>query len=289
MTQKRLNTVFVYALIVLVTFVVAQPFLWVVSLAFKSPAEAFGYPPRLIPEAPTWENFRVVLFETPIILRSFWNSTVITVITTLTNIVFAVMAGYAFAKLKFPGREPLFYLLISTMMVPAAVTLIPLFLMVRQFPLAGGNDLLGQGGSGLLNTLVGAMIPNFVGALNIFLARQYFRQLPDELAEAARIDGATEAGILWWVYFPIALPMVATIGILSFVGIWEDYLWPLVVLTSTENFTIQLVLSSFIVGGNIQWGLLMAATILASLPVILMFIFFQRYFIQGLSAGAVKG
>lgn len=289
MTRKHLTTIFVFALIALVTFVVAQPFLWVVSLAFKSPAEGFGYPPRLIPETPTWENFRVALFETPIILRSFWNSTVITTVTTLTNIVFAVMAGYAFAKLKFPGREPLFYLLISTMMVPAAVTLIPLFLMVRQFPLAGGNDLLGQGGSGLLNTLVGAMIPNFVGALNIFLARQYFRQLPDELAEAARIDGATEAGILWWVYFPIALPMVATIGILSFVGIWEDYLWPLVVLTSTENFTIQLVLSSFILGGNIQWGQLMAATILASLPVILMFIFFQRYFIQGLSAGAVKG
>jgi multiple sugar transport system permease protein len=220
------------------------------------------------------------------------NSIVVAGTATLTNIFFATMAGYAFARLQFPGRDSVFFLLIATTMVPTAVTLIPLFLLVKGFPLSGGNDLFGQGGSGLLNTLPGLMIPHIVQALNIFLARQFFMGQPEELAEAARVDGASEFRTFFRIYLPISQPMIATIAIIAFTGAWEDFLWPLVISTSPTNYTIQVALSSLAGiggGGTVDWGPLMAATAIATLPLLAAFLFFQRYFIAGLTTGSVKG
>jgi multiple sugar transport system permease protein len=212
-------------------------------------------------------------------------------VSVLTNITLATLAGYAFARLRFPGSEPVFFLLLTSTMVPGAVTLVPLFLMAKGFPLMGGNDLFGQGGVGLLNSAPGLLLPHIVQALNIFLARQFFLDQPDELAEAARIDGASEFTIFWRIYLPISLPMMATIAIFAFTGSWEDFLWPLVITSSPENYTIQLALSAFAgIGGSgiIDWGPLMAVTALATLPLLLAFLFFQRYFVAGLASGSVK-
>jgi ABC-type glycerol-3-phosphate transport system permease component len=203
--QRRSTVFFRYCVLVVVALLILIPFIWVVSLAFSNPAEAFAYPPHLIPQHPTLDNF-VGLLTGNMVPVALVNSIIVAGTATLTNIFFATMAGYAFARLQFPGRDSVFFLLIATTMVPTAVTLIPLFLLVKGFPLSGGNDLFGQGGSGLLNTLPGLMIPHIVQALNIFLARQFFMGQPEELAEAARVDGAFR----WCLRVSYILPHLST-------------------------------------------------------------------------------
>jgi multiple sugar transport system permease protein len=200
-----------------------------------------------------------------------------------------VLAGYAFALLPFRGSLALFIVLISTTAIPVSVTLIPLFLMTRGIPLAGGNDIFGHGGSGLIDTLAGVMLPYLVLPMNIFLARQYFSSASVELAEAARIDGAGEWQIFRRIYLPLARPLVAVVAIFSFVGAWDDFLWPLVVTNSAESQTVQLALARFLASGNVQYGPLMAGAVLATIPVVILFLFNQRAFVAGLADGSVKG
>jgi multiple sugar transport system permease protein len=286
-----MRTLLLYGVLILVAILIIGPFIWVISLSFKGTNEAFAYPPTLLPQVPTLKNFAEVL-SSDVLPGAFLNSVVVAMTSVITNVVIATLAGYAFARLRFPGSEAVFLTLIASTMVPGAVTLVPLFLMAKNFPLMGGNDLLGHGGTGLLDTIPGVLLPHVIQALNIFLARQFFLEQPEELAEAARIDGATEFGILARVYLPLSLPMIATIAIFAFTGAWEDFLWPLVVTSSPENYTIQVALSAFAGiggGGIIDWGPLMAATVLATLPLLLAFIFFQRYFVAGLASGSVKG
>lgn len=271
-----------------VTFVVALPFVWMLSLAFKPPEEVFAYPPELLPRNPTLENFRHVLGSTNL-PTAFVNSVVVSGVTTLTSIAGATIAGYAFARLEFPGRDLLFYGLISAAMVPVVVQVIPLFLIAQSVPLAGGNDLLGQGGTGLLDTRVGVMLPHIVHPLMVFLARQYFLDMPGDLAESARVDGASEFRIFFSVYLPLARPIVATIAVLAFVGAWEDFLWPLVIVSSPGVETLPLLLDRFVGSGIVQYGPLMAATVLAILPVLVFFALNQRHFMSGLTSGSVKG
>jgi len=271
----------------IVTVLVLLPFLWMISLAFTPERDAFRSA-ALIPAHPTLDNF-VTAFVGADLGRAMLNSFAVAGVTVLSNGVFAVLAGYAFAMFRFPGSRVLLYLLISTSAIPSAVTLIPLFLMTRQFPLVGGNDLFGHGGSGLLNTLPGLMLPYLVMPLNIFLARQFFLSAPTELAEAARIDGAGEIRIFSRVYLPLARPLLAVVAITTFTGVWDDFLWPLVTTTSTQMQTAQLALTRFLANGNIQYGALMAGTVIVSLPVIVVFLLNQRSFISGLADGSIKG
>jgi ABC-type sugar transport system, permease component len=289
--RRRRRMLLMYGALILVAVLVMLPFIWVISLALKGSNEAFAYPPNIIPQAPTLQNFVTVL-SNEILPGAFLNSAVVSATSVITNVTIATLAGYAFARLRFPGSEAAFLVLIASTMVPGAVTLVPLFLMTKGFPLLGGNDLVGQGGTGLLDTVPGLLLPHIVGALNIFLARQFFLDQPEELAEAARIDGASEFMIFARVYLPLSLPMIATISIFAFTGTWEDFLWPLVITASPENYTIQVALSAFAGiggGGIIDWGPLMAATVLATLPLLLVFLAFQRYFVAGLASGSVKG
>lgn len=286
--RKVRQAAFRYSILIVIGLVVSMPFLWMLSLAFKGPTEAFAWPPNFWPQNPTLNNFSYVLTQT-ILPNAFLNSAIVGLVSVVTNLGLASLAGYAFARLRFPGRDVLFFVLIATTMIPAAVALIPLFLMTKGFPLMGGNDLFGHGGIGLLDSLPGLILPHVVGALNIFLSRQFFLELPDELAEAARIDGAREFTIFWRVYLPLAQPLIATIAIFSFTGAWEDFLWPLVITSSTDKYTVQIALNSFLSGGNIQWGYLMASAVLATLPLFLVFLFFQKYFVEGLASGSVKG
>jgi multiple sugar transport system permease protein len=274
-------------ILVLVTIAVLTPFAWVVSLSFTPQTDAFGSV-SLIPANPTLENYSTAFIDADLD-RSLLNSAVVGLVTVATNCIFAVLAGYAFAMLPFPGNRALFYTLISTAAIPISVTLIPLFLMARGIPLVGGNDILGQGGSGLLDTLAGVILPYIVMPMNIFLARQFFSSAPLELGEAARMDGASELRIFAGVYLPLAKPLVAVVAIFSFTGVWDDFLWPLVVTSSQEVQTVQLALARFLGSGNVQYGPLMAGTVIATIPVLIVFLLNQRSFISGLSDGGVKG
>lgn len=270
-----------------VAALVLMPFIWMISLAFTPEGQTVAGA-NLIPENPTLENFSVA-FQAANLGRAFLNSTFVTVITVATNCIVPVIAGYAFAHLPFRGSKVLFYVLISTAAIPVSVTLVPLFLMAKNFPLAGGNDILGNGGSGLLDTVGGLLLPYLVGTLNIFLSRQYFSGMNRDFAEAARIDGASELRIFARVYLPMARPLIALVAVFSFTGAWDDFLWPLVVSTSENSTTVQLAITTFASTGNVKYGALMAATIIVSLPVLLVFLFNQRSFISGLSDGGVKG
>lgn len=272
----------------LITAVLMVPFLWMVSISFKGPTETYSYPPTLIPANPTLENYFQVWTASNLAVGMV-NSLVVAVLAVVGNAIGAVAAGYAFAKVDFRGSKTLFFVVLATAMVPAVVQLIPLFLLMQDVPFAGGNNALGEGGTGLLNTHLGLALPLLVQPLNIFLARQYFLDLPDEIADAGRIDGATEFRIFWNLYLPMARPIVATIAILSFTGSWEDFLWPLVSTSTSAMQTLPLVLSTFASSGAVQYGPMMASAVVASLPVVVLFLVSQRHFVSGLSAGGVKG
>ncbi|MDQ1658276.1 MAG: multiple sugar transport system permease protein [Cryptosporangiaceae bacterium] len=269
------------------TVLVVSPFLWMISLAFTPERDAFGSV-GLLPAHPTTANFGTAFADADL-GRALLNSGIVTLIAVLANCGAAVAAGYAFALLPFPGSRALFYLLISTAAVPVSVTLIPLFLMAKSFPLVGGNDLFGIGGSGLLDSLGGIVLPYLVLPMNVFLGRQFFSGSDPTLAEAARIDGAGEWTIFRRVYLPLARPLVAVTAIFSFTAVWDDFLWPLVVTSSPEVQTVQLAIARFLASGNVQDGPLMASAVLATLPVLAVFIVSQRSFISGLTDGSVTG
>ncbi|MGP4050278.1 carbohydrate ABC transporter permease [Streptomyces sp. 2A115] len=281
---RRSGSVVALALAALLVLI---PFLWMISIAFTPEKDAFGSI-RLIPENPTTGNFTTAVADADL-GRALVNSALVTIVAVVTNCLAAVAAGYAFAMLPFRGSQPLFYVLISTTAIPVSVTLIPLFLMAKSMPLAGGNNLLGEGGTGLLDSLGGVALPYLVLPMNIFLARQYFSTADPHLAEAARVDGAGEWRIFWRIYFPLGRPLVAVIAIFSFTAVWDDFLWPLVVTTSQDTQTVQLALARFLAGGNVQYGPLMAGAVLVTLPVIAVFLFNQRSFVAGLTDGSVKG
>ncbi|WP_344775943.1 carbohydrate ABC transporter permease [Gryllotalpicola kribbensis] len=277
----RVVVAFAAAILVLV------PFLWMLSISFTPEDKAFGSI-SLIPADPTFANFIDVMTETNM-LRALLNSAIVAIVVVLANVILATLGGYAFARLPFPGSTAVFYILLSTTAIPVSVTLIPLFLMTRGIPLAGGNDLLGHGGNGLLNSVAGLTIPYLVGAMNVFLARQYFISASPELAEAARVDGAGEWRIFSRIYLPLARPMLAVIAIFAFTGVWDDFLWPLVITTTPENQTVQLALAQFLATGNVQYGPLMAGAVVITIPVLVVFLFNQRGFVGGLTDGSVKG
>ncbi|GAA3209400.1 carbohydrate ABC transporter permease [Actinocorallia longicatena] len=274
--------------LVTATLLVLVPFWWMVSIAFKPEAEVFSAEPRLLPQNPVLDNFSTAL-DAGNLGRAMTNSLIVALLVVAANCVFALLAGYAFAKLPYRGSNAIFMTIVATTMVPVAVTLIPLFLIAKGIPLAGGNDITGQGGSGLLDSLGGLTLPHLIGPLNVFLARQYFLGLPDELGEAARVDGASEFRLFWKIYLPLARPLVATVAVFAFTAVWDDFLWPLVVTSSPETQTVQLALSKFLTGGNVAYGPAMAGSVLVLLPVLAVFVFNQRSFVAGLSEGGVKG
>lgn len=273
--------------LLIAALIVSLPLLWMLLSSFKPQADIFAWPPRLLPTSLTLDNYQYVLQNTSF-PRYFFNSLVVSVMVVVANLLVALPAGYAFARLPIPGRDAVFLVVLGTMMIPSNITTIPLFILARSFPLLGGNDLLGAGGTGLLNTYLGIALPHLVLTFTIFLSRQFFLDLPAELADSGRIDGATEFRIFRSLYLPISLPIVATVAIFSFVTAWDDFLWPLVITTSDSMRTAQIGLSVFRSQFASQWGALFAASVLVVLPVVLVFLFNQRFFIKGLATGATK-
>ncbi|HEY1298662.1 MAG TPA: carbohydrate ABC transporter permease [Chloroflexota bacterium] len=268
--------------------VMLLPFVWMLSTSLKPADQLFTVPPTWLPRPVQWDNY-VKAMGAGNFGRYAVNSLLLGLANVVTNVLLSALAGYAFARLKFPGRNVLFVLVLATLMVPYQVTIIPLFVIVRHIPLFGGNDLLGQGGIGWINSFWGLIVPGAVGAFGIFLLRQFFLTLPVELEDAARIDGAGELRIFGQIMLPLAMPAVATLAIFSFQAGWNAFLWPLLITNTDDMRTIQLGLTVFVQQYSTQWGQLMAATVVATLPVILAFGFGQRLLVRSVAFSGMRG
>lgn len=279
MRSTAWRTAPVYVLLVLATLVAVIPFAWMVITAFKTGPEIYQWPPALLPKHWGFENFARA-WGTGNFPRLFLNSTVVAVSATLLNLLFDSMAAFAFARLRFPGKEALFAIVLATMMLPAVVTIIPLFLIIKGLPAPGPG--------GWLNSYAGIVAPGAATAFGIFLFRQYFETIPPELDEAMTLDGAG----LWRIYtqlvLPLAKPAAVTVAIFTFVYQWNDFLWPLVVATDADMYTVQVGMSYFTTEHGIDWPLLMAAAVIVTLPVLLLYMGLQKYFIGGLTMGGSK-
>lgn len=258
------------------------PFEWSLSTSLQPNKDIFTIPLHWIPVHITFQHY-VEAFTTVPFGRYFLNSLILSLSGVATNLFFGSLAGYAFARMVFRGRQAMFRVLLTSMMVPGVVTLIPTFIIIRSFPLVGGNNLLGQGGTGLLNNFLAVILPGAAGAFAVFMMRQFFLTLPMELGEAAKIDGAGEFRVFWQVYLPLCKPALATLGIFTFQGGWNNFLWPLIVFTNGQLATVQMGLQAFSYNHNTDFGPLMAASIVVMLPIIIVFIYAQKYMTQGIS------
>lgn len=276
-----------YVAVVLVSISTVLPLVWTLSTSLKPESEVLSGALEIIPRSPTFDNY-VALFADGTFGRYLVNSFVLAVGGTLTNVFFGSLAGYALAKLRFPGRSSVFATFLASMMVPAIVTMIPTFLVLRYFPLAGGNDLFGQGGVGMINSYAAVLVPFAAGAFAVFFMKQFFESLPDEIGDAARIDGAGEFRIFLSVYFPLSTAGAAVLAVLTFQAGWNSFLWPLIALNNPEMYTVQIGLSAFINEYETDYGPLMAGTIVASLPVLVVFVLAQKYIVQNFTGSAVK-
>ncbi|MGQ4494656.1 carbohydrate ABC transporter permease [Dermabacteraceae bacterium P13264] len=218
----------------------------------------------------------------------FLNSAIVTVVASLTQVVLSCMAGYALAKSRLRHSKTVLMLLIALLVLPPEIVMIPLFVMVTHAPFLAGNDMFGSGGQGMLDSYGALMLPHLVSALAIFLMRQFYADLPDEIGQAARVDGAGEFYIFARVYTPLTLPAVAVVTVLAFQSTWNDFLWPLIIVRSNEMKTLQLGLTVFYQENSTQWNLLMSVILLMSIPVALVFLAGQRYFTDGITSGSVK-
>jgi ABC-type glycerol-3-phosphate transport system permease component len=261
-------------LIAIATFMIL-PFVWMLSASFKLPEDIFGYPPKLISDNPTWNNYRF-LFEEKDMVRILWNTFFIAIAGTILSLFFTALGGYGFAKFNFPGKPALFAFLLATMIVPGAVMMVPSFVLMRIF--------------GWVDTFWPLIVPGAANAFGIFFFRQYISTVSDELLDAARIDGASEFGIFWRIIIPIITPGMTSLGLIFFMASWNNYLGPLIYLKSPEKWTITLAINGLIGGAGLTyWGPQMAMSVISLLPLLIIFLVFQRRFAEGIMAGAVKG
>jgi ABC-type glycerol-3-phosphate transport system permease component len=254
--------------------VAVAPFLYVVSTSLKDTVALFSYPPEWIPSEPTLTNFQTLLNDHPF-LRWMLNSLIVASAVTTIKVMIDSMAGYAFAKMSFPGRDALFLIVLMTLMVPFAAILIPLFIIVRNL--------------NLTNTYLGLILPALASPIGIFMTRQFIESLPSDLENAARLDGCSEFQIFRRVILPLMKPGLVVLGVFTFMTQWTSYLWPLVIGTHDDMFTLTVGVQSLRSLFTVNWGVLSAGAVLSMLPLILVFLFTQRYFIRGVSMTGLKG
>jgi multiple sugar transport system permease protein len=273
-TAGRIAAITVLHVIVYgLAFATIAPFLWMALTSVKELPEILTYPPRWIPERITLENF-VNAFEAAPFGRYYANSVFVAVAVTVGQLITCSMAAYAFARLHFPGRDILFYLFLGTMMIPGQVTMIPAFMVLHWL--------------GWIDTYYALIVPGLASAFGTFLLRQFFLTIPRDLEDAASLDGCSRFGILWRIILPLARPALATLAVFTFMGVFNDFLWALVVVSSEEMKTVQLGLAIFRDRYQTDWGQLMAASVTATLPILIVFFFAQRYFIRGITLSGMK-
>ena len=276
-SQKRRNAIMrfmIYFILIVITAFMLMPFLWMLSSSFKENKDVFGFPIQWIPENPRWQNYVDIWTEIPL-LTFIKNTAKITIVVTLLQLFTSSFAAYAFAKMQFKGKNVLFLGYIATIAVPWQAYMVPQFMMMSSW--------------GLNNTHLAIMCLQAFSAFGVFLMKQFYEGVPSELCEAARIDGLTEYGIWWHIMLPLSLPALSTLTIFTFVNTWNDFLGPLIYLTRTELKTIQIGLRMFISQYSAEYGLIMAASVVVLIPVLIVFLSLQKYFVQGVASSGIKG
>jgi ABC-type sugar transport system, permease component len=279
MSRKRsrkdsLRTLVTYILLLLIVVVTVLPFVWMLSASLKNQATIFQHSMQFIPEKPLWSNYTDVWKKVPF-GTFYWNTIKITILSTVGSLISASLAAYAFAKLKFPGNNKLFLLYLATMMIPSQAIMIPQFTIMKHL--------------NLINSHWALILLHLFNPYGVFLLRQFFIQLPNDLNEAARIDGCSELGIFTRVILPLAKPALVTLGIFSMLGSWNEFLHPLIYLSKEKLYTIQLGIRYFQQINGSDYPLIMAATAMSLVPIILIYLFAQRYFIEGIAVTGTKG
>jgi multiple sugar transport system permease protein len=273
-SKSSTSTWLLYAVLTLGFVAVVMPFVWMILGSFKSKGELLQVPPTWWPEAGTLDNYRA-LFAKESFGRYFFNSVFVAICVTIGNLIFCSMVGYALAKLTFRGKKLVFTLVMATLLIPGMVTFVPLFVMVANL--------------GLIDSYPGLILPFLVTPFGVFLMRQFIIELPDDLLDAGRIDGASELRIFRQIILPLCGPGVATLGILTFLGSWNNFLWPLVVAQTQEHYTLPVALALFSTGQNVtNYGLLLAGATVIVVPIVIVFIIFQRRFIEGIASTGIK-
>ena len=271
--RRILGKVLLHVVMYALAFITVAPFLWMVLTSFKELQDILTYPPKWIPEKFILSNFKNA-FEAAPFGRYYFNSLFVAATVTLGQLATCSLAAYAFARIEFRGREVLFYLFLGTMMIPGQVIMIPSFLVLHWF--------------GWIDTYYALIVPGLASAFGTFLLRQFFLTIPRDLEDAARIDGCTRAGVLWRIILPLSRPALATLAVFTFMGVFNDFLWALIVVSSDEMKTVQLGLAIFRDRYQTDWGQLMAASVTATLPILLVFFVAQRHFIKGITLSGLK-
>ncbi|MEI2664736.1 carbohydrate ABC transporter permease [Rossellomorea sp. LJF3] len=271
-TKSKAEKLVIILLLTLGGIIVSVPFIWMISSSFKPESEVLQIPPSLIPENPTLENY-VNLFES-MNFGVYLRNTLVIVLFSFVGLFFNAMAGYGFAKYQFKGREKIFYIVLATMMIPAQVTMIPVYLILNEM--------------GLTNTMTGIVLPGLAAAFSIFLFRQFMTTIPTDLIEAARLDGAGEFYIFFRLIVPIAKPIFAVQGILTFIGAWNSFLWPLIIANDESLYTLSVGLSLLQGQYANNFGLQMAGAAFMVVPIIIIFSFFQKYIVEGFTMSGIK-
>ena len=272
---KRFGLMLVlYALLILFALIATGPFLWLLSTSLKSGQNLLTFPPELLPRPLNFGSY-VEVWRSQNMPRFLWNTSVITFWGVLANLAMSATAGYALARIRFPGRDVIFFLIVSTLVLPSTLNIVVNFLTLVRL--------------NLVDTIAGVVLPNAITVFNVFLLRQAFLSIPRELEDAGRIDGANEI-VLWWrIMLPLVKPALVTVTILEFVALWNIYQWPLIVLSDPDKFPLSVAIARLTTGElSLNYGNIAAATVISIIPVILIFLILQRYFIEGL-AGSVKG
>jgi multiple sugar transport system permease protein len=273
--ERRPSRLWIYVLLTFGIVLMVGPFLWMLLGSLKPQAEFLVSTPTFLPKNPTTDNFER-LFSNLDFPRFFFNSAVVAVAVTVGNVLFCPMLGYALAKLQWRGKRLIMGLVLATLMVPAGITLIPNFVLMANL--------------GLVNTYPGLILPFLVGPFGVFLTRQFMYGIPDELLEAARIDGANEWRTFWTIVLPITAPVLATLGILTFLGSWNSFIYPLVMAQQEAMYTLPVALATFATGQyQADHGMLMAGSVVLVLPVLIIFILFQRWITEGIATTGLKG
>lgn len=263
-----------YAILTIWAVLTLLPLYWMLVTAFKTQVAVQAIPPDWWPNPPTFQNFEVFFLRAPA-FRWLWNSSFVAILVTAATLLFASMSGYAFAKLTFPGNRLLFWLVMSILVVPFEVKLVPLFeLMVRW---------------SMIDTYFGLILPAIAAPFSIFLMKQFMLTLPTEIFDAARIDGASELGVFWRVVLPLSVPGLSVLAIFTFIGNWNAFIWPVIVTRSIEMRTLPPALAVLQLQSYTDYGLQMAGSTFASIPTVALFIMLQRYFLRGITVGALKG
>ncbi|MFL5801975.1 MAG: carbohydrate ABC transporter permease [Roseiflexaceae bacterium] len=277
----------VYILLVAGAVLFVAPFAWMVTASLQDIGDMFKWPPNWIPRNPSLKNYTKFLGSTNLGLW-FFNSTYIALAITFLQLFFNSLAAYTFAKRRFPGRDTLFLIFLGTIMIPGQVLLIPSYIILKQIPLFGGNDIFGQGGHGWLDSYWGLIAPGAVSTWGIFWLRQYMKGIPDDLLDAARIDGASEFRLYGQVVLPLSKPALAAAAIGTFTYAWNDWFWPLIITSSEQLRVLPLGLALFVTKNKVVWDIVFAGSVLVTLPVLIMFLLFQRQILKAVVLSGIK-